>query len=393
MLTMWGNSKKGMILLFFLVSGIFFGLINSLLFSNVKGLITDQLGQSAIQVASTAAKIIEEDISPYQKLVDSARNGTSYDEVYYGRMLLLFQRIKEDTRCTYVYTEIQHSDNEIMYILDGENPESEMFSPLGSLDELEIQEEQSYLEKIAIATGIVSWANWGELVSGYAPIIHQNTGELVGLVGVDYSIDHIRGLLQNILGLMIFFGVALSVLSTWLFYKLYRDRFQALNVDYLTGLYSRRFLDYRLEKEIKRAEKGETSLCLMMADIDDFKKINDLYGHEVGDQVLRHTALRLQKIVGGKGYPYRLGGDEFLALIIGSDQKEGYRLACTMSDSYGWEDEDLQGFLPAGLEVTLSLGVAFWEEGMQGRELIEKADRALYVAKESGKNQVCVFEG
>ncbi|HPD90535.1 MAG TPA: hypothetical protein PKW40_04075, partial [Bacillota bacterium] len=126
MLTKWGNNTRVMVLIFLLLSGVFFGVINTFLFSNVKGLITDLLGQSAIQVASTTAKILEEDIEAYEDLVTSAMAGTEYDKEYYERMLQVFQEIKADTGCTYVYTEIKHSEMEIMYILDGEAPDSDL---------------------------------------------------------------------------------------------------------------------------------------------------------------------------------------------------------------------------------------------------------------------------
>jgi diguanylate cyclase (GGDEF)-like protein len=393
MLTKWGNNTRVMVLIFLLLSGVFFGVINTFLFSNVKGLITDLLGQSAIQVASTTAKILEEDIEAYEDLVTSAMAGTEYDKEYYDRMLRVFQDIKADTGCTYVYTEIKYSETEIMYILDGEAPDSDLFSPMGSLDELEVQENQAYQEKEAVATNIVEWDIWGKLVSGYAPIIHPDTGELVGLVGVDFSIDHIRGLLQNVLGLMIFFGVALATLSTWVFYKLFKDRFHALNVDYLTGLYSRRFLDYRLDKHIKRAEKRKGSLCLIMIDIDDFKQINDTYGHEIGDQVLQYTANLLKETIGGNGYPCRLGGDEFLALITECSENDGYRMACSMNETHVGGEVHIPKDVPHGLTIGYSIGIACWQEGMNGRQLMEEADHALYEAKESGKNQICTYKG
>ncbi len=393
MLTKWGNNTRVMVLIFLLLSGVFFGVINTFLFSNVKGLITDLLGQSAIQVASTTAKILEEDIQAYEALAASAVTGAEYDQEYYERMLLVFQEIKADTGCTYVYTEIKHSESQIMYILDGEIPGSDLFSPMGSLDELEIQENQAYQEKVAVATNIVEWDMWGKLVSGYAPIIHPDTGELVGLVGVDFSIDHIRGLLQNILGLMIFFGVALAALSTWVFYKLFKDRFHALNVDYLTGLYSRWFLDYRLDKHIKKAEKGKGSLCLIMVDIDDFKQINDKYGHEIGDQVLQYTAHLLKETIGMNGYPCRLGGDEFLALITECGESEGYRIACSMNETHMGGNVHISKDVPLGLKIGYSVGIAHWQNGMSSHQLMEEADRALYEAKESGKNQICTYKG
>jgi len=393
MLTKWGNNTKVMVLIFLLLSGVFFGVINTFLFSNVKGLITDLLGQSAIQVASTTAKILEEDIQSYEDLVASTVAESEYDKEYYERMLRVFRDIKADTGCTYVYTEIKYSETEIMYILDGEVPDSDLFSPLGSLDDLEVQENQAYQEKIAVATNIVAWEMWGKLVSGYAPIIHPDTGELVGLVGVDFSLDHIRGLLQNILGLMIFFGVALAILTTWVFYKLYKDRFYALNVDYLTGLYSRRFLDYRLEKQIEKAEKGKGSFCLIMVDIDDFKQINDKHGHEIGDQVLRYTANLLKETIGGNGYPCRIGGDEFLILIMECSENEGYRMACNMNNIHLEGAVHISEKLPHDLEIGYSIGIARWQEGMNGRQLMEEADHALYEAKESGKNQICTYKG
>jgi len=164
-----------------------------------------------------------------------------------------------------------------------------------------------------------------------------------------------------------------------------RSTHKALNAirlaltDPLTGLGNHRHFHERLQRELAQADEhgGMVSLCFL--DIDDFKRINDQFGHPAGDRVLSQVASRLRQ--GGESF--RLGGDEFAVLLVGMDEQ--LALATTQSIVLRIAETELG---KAG-QITVSAGVAtFPQHGRERDSLIRLADGALYWAKEHGKNQV-----
>ena len=149
--------------------------------------------------------------------------------------------------------------------------------------------------------------------------------------------------------------------------------------DPLTGLGNHRHFQERLQRELVAAEEAGGFLSLCLVDLDDFKHVNDVYGHPMGDRVLSAVAARLRQ--GGEAF--RLGGDEFAVLL--PEQDEGAALAT--ADSIVDRLRELE--LEIAEAVTVSAGVAtFPVQGVGRDELIRHADGALYWAKEHGKNQV-----
>jgi len=159
--------------------------------------------------------------------------------------------------------------------------------------------------------------------------------------------------------------------------------------DSLTGLYNRRYLDETLEREVSRARREGNPLSLVMLDIDYFKRVNDTYGHQVGDEALRMLATTLLADIRAEDVACRYGGEEFLILLpnmpleTAVQRAEAWRLAIE-SLSVG-----LGNF---HLTFTISLGVsAYPEHGKTPDDLTRCADQALYRAKNEGRNQVSVF--
>ena len=171
-----------------------------------------------------------------------------------------------------------------------------------------------------------------------------------------------------------------------------RSRLQELAVrDDLTGLFNFRYLHTRLHEEFKRAERYREPLACAMIDIDGFKGFNDDYGHDVGDQVIRGVARRLEESLREIDVVARYGGDEFL-LILPSTHFSG---ALTVADrtwrSVGERPFEING---APLKVTCSIGVALYPSRDVGSkdEVLKAADAALYQAKDEGRNRICVFQ-
>ena len=160
---------------------------------------------------------------------------------------------------------------------------------------------------------------------------------------------------------------------------------QAL-VDGLTGISNRRHCEDSLSAEIARADRLATPLTLVLADLDDFKSINDVHGHAVGDEVLREFAAVLRATVRESDLAGRWGGEEFLLLLPGADGEGGAQLADRVRR--GLAERTFLGKDGAAFTVTCSFGVAQHSMGGDERELFANADRALYRAKRRGKNCV-----
>ena len=167
-----------------------------------------------------------------------------------------------------------------------------------------------------------------------------------------------------------------------------RSTFRALRAmrlaltDPLTGLGNHRHFHERLQRELLDAEEQGLPVTLCLVDIDDFKQVNDRFGHPSGDRVLSQVAGRLRQ--GGEAF--RLGGDEFAVLLPGQNERGALSVATSIVDRIGGLAVD-----PAG-QITVSAGVATYPSQGVGRdELIRFADSALYWAKEHGKNRVRVW--
>jgi diguanylate cyclase (GGDEF)-like protein len=160
---------------------------------------------------------------------------------------------------------------------------------------------------------------------------------------------------------------------------------QAL-VDGLTGVSNRRHCEEALTSEIARADRLGTTLTLVLADLDDFKAINDEHGHATGDDVLREFAAVLRATLRDSDLAGRWGGEEFLLLLPGADAVGGAQLADRVRSSLA--ERSFLGNDGAVVSVTCSFGVAQHQAGGDERDLFAAADRALYRAKREGKNRV-----
>jgi len=158
---------------------------------------------------------------------------------------------------------------------------------------------------------------------------------------------------------------------------------QAL-IDGLTGLANRRAAADALHAEAARAQRLQTPLAVVLADLDGFKEVNDEYGHAVGDEVLRVFADVLRQTVRESDVAGRWGGEEFLLLLPGADEEGAVQLAERIRVGLG--DRSIPG--APGLRVTASFGVAEYTGELNSEELVVAADSALYRAKRAGKDRV-----
>lgn len=158
--------------------------------------------------------------------------------------------------------------------------------------------------------------------------------------------------------------------------------------DSLTGVSNRRFLDNHLDTLFERARVRSQSLSLLVADIDHFKAINDRYGHEAGDGVLREFARRLRECIRHVDLVCRYGGEEFVVVMPDTDPETAAIVAERLRSQVAGAPFEIPGN-PAGKTVTVSVGIATMKaDDVSAAELLGRADRALYGAKKAGRNRV-----
>ncbi len=160
--------------------------------------------------------------------------------------------------------------------------------------------------------------------------------------------------------------------------------------DGLTGLYRRSVFNEKLEEEILRARNFKYLLGLMMIDIDHFKHINDTYGHQVGDEILKGVASRIKECVYETDFVARYGGEEFVIIMPRAERNGSFRKANYIREVV--ENSKFKIGL-VELNVTISIGIAYYpEDASNAKELIEKADAALYYSKKTGRNRVTDYK-
>lgn len=160
--------------------------------------------------------------------------------------------------------------------------------------------------------------------------------------------------------------------------------------DVLTHLLNRKFLPVVMNKEINYARQNQRSFCLLVIDVDHFKNINDRHGHEVGDSVLQQLAALLSNGCRSGDYVFRLGGEEFLMLLVDITASKAAKVAEKLRLRV--EKEEFR--LPRGLtlKISISIGLAQYSGHPDPQKLLNRADEALYAAKNQGRNQVVIAD-
>ena len=170
-------------------------------------------------------------------------------------------------------------------------------------------------------------------------------------------------------------GIVIVVIIIMALIKKMRNLKQQTITDGLTNIYNRKYFDYCYNKAILKRE----NISILMIDIDDFKKINDTYGHDIGDAVIKNTAKVIDNLLDKNDLVFRYGGEEFCVLVKNKPINEVVDLA-----------ENIRGFIETikvqeNVGVTISLGIGM---SYRGKNILKLADENLYIAKNVGKNKV-----
>ncbi len=166
---------------------------------------------------------------------------------------------------------------------------------------------------------------------------------------------------------------------------------QLATTDAVTGLYNRHYLTSHLDTQLSASQRYAKPLSVLMLDIDHFKRVNDSYGHAVGDRVLKEFATRVGRNIRGVDLAARYGGEEFVVMMPETHADWAFMIGDRLREEIANTPFDVGA--PTGpLDITVSIGVATSVEGMSPSNLLEAADRALYAAKNGGRNKVIAAE-
>jgi len=214
-------------------------------------------------------------------------------------------------------------------------------------------------------------------------------GETLGILFVQAPSEAVAALIQARLeGLrQIIQLIGMSIAALQLRLKLEHQSIR----DPLTGLFNRHFMQVTLEKEMARSKRNQKGLAVLMLDVDHFKTFNDRFGHAAGDSVLKSVATVLQNGICTEDYVCRYGGEEFVIILpevsIQAAIERAEDIRKTVSDL-----EDVSS-RSGSTPITISIGIAFCpSDTSDPNQIIQKADQALYRAKNGGRNQVVLYD-
>lgn len=164
---------------------------------------------------------------------------------------------------------------------------------------------------------------------------------------------------------------------------------QLLNEDALTGALNRRGLDQNLAREVARCQRNQSKLSLAMVDLDHFKKVNDTYGHAVGDLMLVHFATLIRAVLRKSDALVRYGGEEFTLILPETDARGGFLVLGRLQQLLKKTPLMSEG---RQVPATFSAGIAQLRDDENGHALLRRADEALYKAKAAGRDRILIAE-
>ena len=175
--------------------------------------------------------------------------------------------------------------------------------------------------------------------------------------------------------------------------KLLMDALQeSAYTDGLTGLYNRKFLEQNLKTLLPQVKRDEKNLALLMLDMDHFKAVNDEYGHDIGDKVLKELSRILQENVRESDILVRYGGEEFIVLLVGVNSEED---AINIAEKIGTKvrENEIDVYAGTTIQKTVSIGLSMYPQDSSSFDnVIKNADIALYEAKSTGRDKVVRFQ-
>lgn len=360
-----------------------------LFYYRTKNIVISEAGNEAMNIASSIATFLERDIDAY-KALNSVENYNvqEFDREYYQEMLGIFQELKLKTGADYIYTEKFITEGTVVYILDAEAINSEKFTPIGTEDGVSQPEFKAFQNGISTATELILDPVWGSYITGFAPIRAPGNNEVLGLVGVDFSAEHILGILQELNSALILLFALIASTMSFLVVILIDRHMKRSNEDFLTGLMNRRAFEETLHNMIKLNKRKKVKFSLLVIDIDTFKQINDTYGHGVGDLVLKRVANLICTSIKETDFLFRYGGDEFVVILPHTTKDQASFIAKRLSDEVCEASIRIDG--NQVIKIQVSVGVAEYSQDVSVDAFLHEADEAMYQKKRSKKRMLCL---
>lgn len=374
------------IAVFWLVGGVI-SIPAYLLYSRIEKTILDETNKQAGSIAVALSTFIENNSVKYAELYsanDYAKG--SYDSEYYAAMNALLRDIKESTGAISIYTEKHISETDVLYILDAEDPSSENYIPPGTIETITPMKKKALENTGGAISGMAVDEKRGKLISAFAPIKMKETGEILGLVGVDFSQDYVDSVIDGIRNMIITASLVSILLVGLAVNALLAIRHKTINTDYMTKLYNKCYFDKCIKMAVSEALKSGRAFSLIVIDIDDFKVVNDHFGHLTGDEVLKIIADAIKKQTRDNDLCFRYGGDEFVVILPNTAKEKAACVGKRIQSMLLADKLEKAGI--SGLKISISVGVAQWEPWMGPADLTEWADKAMYSSKNRGKNQL-----
>ncbi len=173
--------------------------------------------------------------------------------------------------------------------------------------------------------------------------------------------------------------------------RLCEELYAQASIDFLTGLYNRRFFEKELERSVERSKRERLVFSLILIDLDHFKHVNDRYGHLIGDGVLKKVGQLIKSSFRKIDIPARYGGEEFAVILPGTGFEGALSAAWRLKEKFIRENF---GSPEKPIKITASMGVETYRplSGLSAQEFLKKVDQLLYQAKESGRNKIVTAE-
>lgn len=229
----------------------------------------------------------------------------------------------------------------------------------------------------------------GAYMAGWVLIQHQ--GQNVGMFIVIMDGNDVQRAIDKVWFLIIMTLFGFVIASGILSYKLAASFEKTAVTDGLMGIYNHKFFKQRLEQEVAKSRRYGQQTALVLLDIDFFKRVNDTYGHATGDITLKCLAKWVSDTVRTTDIVARYGGEEIAIILpftgLAGAQEFAERLRLKISHEVVKDPGEKAEF-----RVTVSIGVAQWEKGVDMIELIKRTDSALYHSKRNGRNQVTIYQ-
>ena len=352
--------------------------------------------QSLLQKALRHKKILTQQVLMYQRLMESMRNENSFEDILKLIITSVTQGLGFDRAGIFLTDPDRRIIERVMGIdrhgrFEGKGVEYPLYAQKDAHLFSDIVNGYSKGRFTNYLNRMVDKETWrtaidrGVFSNAVVPITVGNN-KTIGVLAVDNLFTQKRITKSHMQSLMDFATEAGLALDSFRLHEKIRD----LTVkDGLTGVCNRRYFDNYFPKEIQRCRRYKRFLSLLYVDLDHFKKVNDLYGHPAGDEVLKFVADRLVKGLRNVDVVVRMGGDEFAVILPEVGREHAKSVAERLYQSIVSAPSPVEPMRLRGEKIAVTLGVACFSDFKTGhQELVRLADESLYQAKTAGRNRV-----